>query len=110
MHEATLMANLMRQIADIAKAERARRVTGVAVWLGALAHISAEHFAEHFERATAGTLAEGARLDVAISDDVQDPNSQDILLESVEVEICSAADPQAADRARERGGRREGDA
>lgn len=87
MHEATLMADLMRQIADVAKAERAQRVTGVSVWLGALAHISAEHFAEHFERATAGTLAEGAKLEVAVSDDVQDPDAQDILLESVEVEL-----------------------
>lgn len=87
MHEATLMANLMRQIARVAKAERARRVTGVSVWLGALTHILAEHFTEHFERAAAGTLAEGAKLDVAISDDVQDADAQDILLESVEVEI-----------------------
>lgn len=87
MHEATLIANLMRQIARVAKAERARRVTSVSVWLGALTHISAEHFTRHFERAAAGTLAEGAKLDVAISDDVQDADAQDILLESVEVEI-----------------------
>jgi hydrogenase nickel incorporation protein HypA/HybF len=87
MHEATLMADLMRQIAEVAKAEHARRVTAVSVWLGALTHISAEHFTEHFERAAIGTLAESAKLSLAVSDNVKDVNSQDILLESVEVEI-----------------------
>lgn len=87
MHEATLMANLMRQIADIAKAEGAPRVTGVSVWLGALSHLSAEHFTEHFIRASDATLAEGARLAVMVSDDLQDADAQRIVLESVEVEI-----------------------
>ena len=52
----------MRRIDEIAKAERARRIVGVSVRLGALSHMSAEHFCEHFERASDGTLAEGARL------------------------------------------------
>ena len=86
MHEATLMAGLMRRIAAIAKAELAGRITGVSVRLGALSHISAEHFAEHFEHASRGTVAEGARLTVKVSDDMHDVNAQDILLEDVEVE------------------------
>lgn len=86
MHEAALMAGLMRQLVDIARAERARRITGVSVRLGALSHISAEHFAEHFEQASRDTIAEGARLEVTISEDFQDANAQQILLEDVEVE------------------------
>lgn len=86
MHEATLMAGLMRRIAAIAKAELAGRITGVSVRLGALSHISAEHFAEHFEHASCGTVAEGARLTVKVSDDMHNVNAQDILLEDVEVE------------------------
>jgi hydrogenase nickel incorporation protein HypA/HybF len=86
MHEASLMTNLMRRIDELAKAERARRVIGVSVWLGALSHMSAEHLAEHFEQAAAGTIAEGARLDVAVSGDTRHANAQDIVLESVEVE------------------------
>lgn len=86
MHEASLMANLMRRLDEIAKAERARRVVGLSVWLGALSHLSAEHFAEHFEQAAAGTIAEGAQLDVMVSDDLQDADAQEIVLESVEVE------------------------
>lgn len=86
MHEAALMTNLMRQIADIAKGEHARRVTRVSVWLGALSHFSTEHFGEHFEHASGGTLAEGARLNVTVSDDLRDADAQEVVLKSVEVE------------------------
>ena len=86
MHEAHLMEGLLRRIAEVARGEGARRVTFVSVRLGALSHLSAAHFVEHFERSAAGTLAEGARLDVAVSDDTQDPNAQGIVLDSVEVE------------------------
>lgn len=87
MHESSLMVNLMRRLDAVASAERARRVVGLSVWLGALSHFSAEHFAEHFEQAAARTIAEGARLDVTVSDDMRHANAQDIVLESVEVEV-----------------------
>jgi hydrogenase nickel incorporation protein HypA/HybF len=87
MHEASLIANLMRQIDEIARTEDARRVVRVSVWLGALSHMSPEHFAEHFERAACGTLAEGAQLDVTVSADLGGANAQDLLLETVEVEV-----------------------
>jgi hydrogenase maturation protease len=86
MHEASLMINLMRQVHDIAAAEGASRVVGIRVWCGALSHMSRAHFAEHFAQAAAGTLAEGAALDVTVSDDLADPRAQDIVLDSVDVE------------------------
>ena len=86
MHEASLMLSLMHRIDEIATCEGARRIVSVSVWLGALSHMSAEHLAEHFEQAAAGTIAEGARLDVAVSGDTRHANAQDIVLESVEVE------------------------
>ena len=54
--------------------------------LGALSHISADHFREHFDHAAGGTPAEGARLEVEVFGDVDDPRAQDIILDSVEVE------------------------
>ncbi len=87
MHEASLMINLMRRVDDIAQTEKATRVVGVSVWLGALSHMSAEHFTEHFEQAAVGTIAEGARLDITVSDDTGHANAQDILLEDVELEV-----------------------
>jgi hydrogenase nickel incorporation protein HypA/HybF len=86
MHEASLISSLMRRIDEAAKNERARKVVGVTVWIGALSHISAEHFAEHFERAAAGGVAEGARLEVTVSNDVAHASAQDVLLEKIEVE------------------------
>ena len=87
MHEASLMAALIRQIESVAAAEGAARVIGVSVWVGALSHLSEDHFAEHFAQAAAGTIAEGAHLDVTISGDMHDADAQDIRLESVEVEV-----------------------
>jgi len=86
MHEATLMKGLMRRIEEIARDQRAVRVVGVSVWLGALSHMSPDHLVEHFEEAAAGTIAKGARLSATASDDIRHTNAQDVLLESIEVE------------------------
>lgn len=80
------MAGLMRRVEEVCRQENAKRVVTVSVWLGALSHMSPEHFAEHFEEAARGTLAEGARLHTTASGDCGHPNAQDLLLESVEVE------------------------
>ena len=85
MHEFSLMADLLRKIQQLAKDAKADKVTGVKVKLGALSHITPDHFREHFEAAIVGTIAEGATLDVEQSDDQKDPNAQDILLESVDI-------------------------
>lgn len=86
MHEFSLMADLLRKIESIAAGEGASKVRRVSVKLGALSHISPEHFREHFEEGTRGTLAEGADLDIETLTDIHDPQAQEILLSSLEVE------------------------
>ena len=86
MHEHALIDTLMRRIGEIAAAEGARKVVRASVWLGALSHMSPDHFREHFDHAAAGTIAEGAELDGTVSGDIADPRATDVLLESVEVE------------------------
>jgi hydrogenase nickel incorporation protein HypA/HybF len=86
MHEHGLMKTLMRRILSMAANEDARRVTGVSVRLGALSHMSPGHFGEHYEQAAAGTIAEGAALDIAVSDDITDPYATEVVLTAVEVE------------------------
>ena len=86
MHEMSLIHDLMRKIETIARDQNAVKVVGVKVRLGALAHISADHFREHFEEESKGTIADGARLDVELLTDENDPQAQDIMLDSVEVE------------------------
>lgn len=86
MHEFHLIHDLMRKISTLAAEQGARKVTVVRVALGALAHISAEHFREHFEEAATGTIADGARLEVEQLTDEESPAAQDILLRSVDLE------------------------
>ncbi len=86
MHEASLMKGLMRQVEALAAAEGGRRVRHVTIWLGALSHFSPEHFTAHFVAAAAGTRAQGARLEITLSDDPSHPAAQDVVLESIEIE------------------------
>jgi hydrogenase nickel incorporation protein HypA/HybF len=86
MHEMSLIHDLVHKIDSIAKEQNAQKVTQVNVRLGALSHISAEHFKDHFVEGAKGTVAEGARLETEVSQDIGDPQAQDIILLSVEVE------------------------
>lgn len=86
MHEQSLMNDLMAKILTIAKENGGRRVVAVDVWLGALSHMSPSHFKEHYDESSKGTIAEGAKLNTEVSEDINDPNAQDILLKNIEVE------------------------
>lgn len=86
MHEQSLMKDLMSKINAIGQEAQARSIVKVRVKLGALSHISADHFKEHFVLAAKGGLAEQAQLDIEVSTDLNDPQAQEILLDSVEVE------------------------
>ncbi len=87
MHEFSLMADLFRKIDSIYHDNGSNKIVGVKVTLGALSHITPDHFAEHFEEFSKGTPAEGAKLDVIQLEDQNDPNAQDILLDSVDVAV-----------------------
>ena len=85
MHEHSLMNNLMSKILILAEKEQAAAVTKVSVKLGALSHMSPEHFKEHFNISAKGTIAEHATLETEESHDIHDPNAQMILLKSIDV-------------------------
>jgi hydrogenase nickel incorporation protein HypA/HybF len=85
MHEHSLMNNLMKKILALAAKENAAKVTKVSVKLGALSHMSPEHFKEHFDFSAKGTIAENAIIETEQSTDVNDPNAQTILLKSIDV-------------------------
>jgi hydrogenase nickel incorporation protein HypA/HybF len=86
MHEASLIAALLRQITAVAQVQHARKVVGVHLSLGALSHIAPEHLREHFMQAAYGTVADGARLDIAVGAETSDPRAQEVWLDSIEVE------------------------
>lgn len=82
MHERSIMASLMRRIDALARSHGARRVTAVRVRLGALSHMSKEHFCEHFEQAARGSLAQGAAIDAQHTSDLFDVFLVDVELET----------------------------
>jgi hydrogenase nickel incorporation protein HypA/HybF len=86
MHETALVRDIVRRINELARATNARRVTGAKVWLGALSHLSAEHFREHFAIEARNTLAAGAVLDIEASEDPDDPHALHARLENVELD------------------------
>ena len=61
-------------------------MTRICVRLGALSHFTVEHFREHFEDASRGTLAEGAEIDAELRTDPTEAEAQGVVLESIDVE------------------------
>jgi hydrogenase nickel incorporation protein HypA/HybF len=72
MHEHGMINDLIRRIMCAAEAEKAERIVSVSVWLGALSHMSPDHFREHF--------------DITASDDIRDSAAADVLVTGIEVE------------------------
>lgn len=87
MHERAMMRDVMSRIEGLARVEGASRVTRVDVRLGALSHFTPDHFREHFEDASRGTVAEGALVVATLAADFTDVHASDVLVERVEVEI-----------------------
>jgi len=85
MHEFSLINDLIHKITTIAHEQHAGKVLSVTVKLGALSHISPDHFHEHFVHASQGTIAEGARLNIELMTDITAPQSLDVLIENIEI-------------------------
>jgi len=86
MHETALVRDVVRRIEDLAQATGARRITGAKIWLGALSHLSAEHFREHYAIEAQGSIAGGAILTIEASSDLDHPDAQHVRLESVDLD------------------------
>jgi hydrogenase nickel incorporation protein HypA/HybF len=87
VHEQALMRDLIQKITAEARAEGGTRVTRIHVRLGALSHFTEDHFREHFEDASRGTVAEGAAVEAELGTDPTEPVAQGVVLEAIEVEI-----------------------
>lgn len=87
MHETGVIRDLVHRLEAAAHDAGARKVSGVEVWLGALSQMSAEHFREHFETETRGTIAEGALLTVEVSDEIDHPGAQSVMLRSIDLRM-----------------------
>jgi hydrogenase nickel incorporation protein HypA/HybF len=86
MHEMGIVRDLVRKLEEAARDAGATRISGAVVWLGALTHFSAEHFRQHFAEETRGTLAQGAALEIEISQDVGHPHAQDVMMRCIDLD------------------------
>lgn len=86
MHETAVVRDVVGRINQLAGAAGAHRVVAAKVWLGALSHLSAPHFRDHFAITAAGTPAAAAALEIETSDDPHDPNAQHVRLETIELD------------------------
>ena len=86
MHEAHVLNDLMRRLEQLSKENGGAKIRSIRVRLGALSHFTVAHFREHFEEASPGTAAHGARLDVTLMTDIHDADAQRICLESAEID------------------------
>ena len=86
MHDRAVMDDLLREIRDVVRREGATRVRRLRVTLGALAHMTPEHFRQHLEVAAPGTPVEGAEIECDCDTDPGAPGAQGIRLRSLELE------------------------
>lgn len=86
-HELATIRDLVATVERVARENEAKRVTRIKVRLGALSHFTPEHFVEHWQDATPGTIAAGSSVEAILSEDIHDPNAQGVMLEDVEIAL-----------------------
>ncbi len=90
MHEEVLLRDLVRKVEEVTRAQEALRASSVRLWVGALSHFSEATLRSRWPEAVRGTPAEGSRLEVEVSGDVNDPRATGLLLVSLDVEGTAA--------------------
>jgi hydrogenase nickel incorporation protein HypA/HybF len=86
MHEEALLRDLRRKLIEVTQGANGAPVRFVRVWVGALSHVSAESLQGRWPEVVAGTPAQGARLEVDVSSDPEDPAAQGVRLVELTVE------------------------
>jgi len=87
MHEQATIRDLVATVLHVAEENKATRVVRIKVHLGALSHFTPEHFVEHWQDATGGTIAESCKVEAELSEDLTDPNAHGVILEDVEIAL-----------------------
>ncbi len=85
MHEEALLRDLRRKVQELAKLEPGAEISRVALWVGALSHVTEETLRSRWPTVVEGTSARTARLEVEVSNDLDDPRASGIVLVELDV-------------------------
>jgi hydrogenase nickel incorporation protein HypA/HybF len=83
MHESRLVTDILSTVESVAEANNADHVEVIRIEIGALSHVTSDGFSGHFDLVSRGTVADGARLDITKSEDVDAPDALDVRLVSI---------------------------
>jgi hydrogenase nickel incorporation protein HypA/HybF len=78
-----VITDLLREIENMASINNAIEVINVKIKLGALTDLMPDDFKDQFTEAAGGTIADGANVEVELSDGIDDPDAQTAVLEDV---------------------------
>ena len=83
MHESRLVTDILSTVESVAQANNADQVEVIRIEIGALSHVTPDGFSGHFDLVSRGTVADGARLDITKSEDLDAPDALDVRLVSI---------------------------
>jgi hydrogenase nickel incorporation protein HypA/HybF len=83
MHESRLVTDILSTVESVAEANNAGEVEVIRIEIGALSHVTPDGFSGHFDLVSRGTVADGARLDITKSEDLDAPDALDVRLVSI---------------------------
>jgi hydrogenase nickel incorporation protein HypA/HybF len=85
MHEERMLQDIRRKVEEVARDNGATHVRRVALWVGALAHLTEDQARARWSEMTRGTVAQDSALDIEQSKNLDDPRAQSIVLTSIEI-------------------------
>ena len=91
MHEEGMLKDLVRKAEEVARRERAERVTRVRLWVGALSHLGGPELKDRWAHAVEGTVLAGARVEIETDPDPHHPNAENVILKSIDVDSGAKA-------------------
>ena len=86
MHEEAMLRDVIRKAENVARREGGQRVTRVRLWVGARSHLGGPELTARWAHAVAGTPLSGAEVEIELSRDSSDPNAENVMLRSLDVE------------------------
>ena len=85
MHESGLMRGVLSDLEQLARANNSTRIVGVALQIRDSGTYPGEHFIEHLHAVAAGTVIEGAHIEVEMVADPQHVGRPEITIKNIEV-------------------------